>query len=289
MKLIVERQSPIVASELVACEIVRGADFGCVWHRHPECEITLVRHGGTERWVGGKLTPLKPGDLVMLGSDLPHDYRNDPFPHARRGPVEALVVQFMPQLLGEGWMKHASMEPMQKLFHRARLGLEVTGLTRKVAARHVTRIVKATGMRRVVLLLQLLEVLAASKELVEIASPGFHSLVGNGSADRIGRVCDHIEQHLTEEIYLAKLAAMTGLSESGFSRLFRKCTGRTLPQYINELRISRACRLLAETDDTVAQISVACGYLTPAHFQRQFKIHQHRSPLTYRSAVKGSQ
>ncbi len=284
MKPIIEEPSPMAAAEPVACEVVRGRDFGCVWHHHPACEITLVKRGGTERLVGEKLTPLKPGDLVMLGSDLPHDYRNDP--RACSGPVEALVVQFTPQLFGEGWLQHPSMRPVQELFQRARLGLEITGRTRLRAARHATHIVEATGLRRLRLLLELLEMLATSNELVQIASPGFEVTPRHGAADRIGMTCGHIEKNLSDEIYLSNLAAMSGLSESGFSRLFRKSTGRTLPRYINELRISRACRLLAETDDTVAQIATACGYVTPAHFQRQFHAHQQRSPLAYRHAVR---
>jgi len=276
----------MAVTEPVACEVVRGRDFGCVWHHHPAFEITLVRRGGTERLVGEKLTPLKPGDLVMLGPDLPHDYRNDAPNQAQRNLVEALVVQFMPQLFGDGWLQHASMRPVQELFQRARLGLEVTGRTRARAARHVARIVDATGLRRMTLLLELLDMLATSKDLVEIASQGFEVTPRQGAADRIGMTCGHIEKHLDSEIYLSHLAAMSGLSESGFSRLFRKSTGRTLPRYINELRISRACRLLAETDDTVAQIASACGYVTPAHFQRQFHSYQRRSPLSYRHAVR---
>jgi AraC-like DNA-binding protein len=96
----------------------------------------------------------------------------------------------------------------------------------------------------------------------------------------------HIEAHLAESLYVPSLAAMSGLSESAFSRLFKKCTGRTVPQYVNELRIARACLLLAGTDDTVGEIANACGYHTPAHFQRQFRKHQKRSPQVYRHAVR---
>jgi AraC-like DNA-binding protein/mannose-6-phosphate isomerase-like protein (cupin superfamily) len=286
MKLIVEKPSPLAATEVVACEIVRGADFGCVWHHHPEFEITLVKRGGTERWVGDKLSPLTPGDLVLLGSDLPHDYRNDRSTGRRAKNVEAIVVQFMPHLLGADWLRHASMKPVQQLFHRARLGLEVRGATRQRATQRLAQIAKAKGLRRVVLLLDLLDDFARSKELREIASPGFHAAIGSASSDRIGTVVAHIEAHLTEPIYVPALASMAGLSESAFSRLFKKCTSRTVPQYVNELRIARACRLLAETDQTVSQIADACGYPTPAHFQRQFHRHQKRSPLLYRSAVR---
>ena len=286
MKLTLEQQSPIAATELVACEIVRGADFGCVWHHHPEFEITLVKRGGTERRVGDKLTPMKPGDLVLLGSDLPHDYRNDRGTGRRAKNVEAIVVQFMPHLLGADWLQHPSMRPVRELFQRAQLGLEVRGAARRRATRQVMQISKAKGLRRVVLLLELLNDLARSKELREIASPGFHAATGAASSDRLGTVLAHIEEHLTEPIYVPVLAAMSGLSESAFSRLFKSCTNRTVPQYVNELRIARACRLLAETDQTVSQIADACGYPTPAHFQRQFHRHQKRSPLLYRAAVR---
>ena len=82
---------------------------------------------------------------------------------------------------------------------------------------------------------------------------------------------------------------MTGLGESGFSRLFKKGTGRTVPQYLNEVRIARACRLLAETDQTVYQIASACGYPSLANFQRQFTKCQGRAPLAYRGAVRRGQ
>jgi AraC-like DNA-binding protein len=257
-----------------------------VWHHHPEFEITLVKRGGTERWVGDKLTPLKPGDLILLGSDLPHDFRNDHAPGRRLRKVEAIVVQFMPHLLGADWLQHPSMRPVRELFQRAQLGLEVRGAARRRASRQVMQISKAKGLRRVVLLLELLDDLARSKELREIASPGFHAATGAASSDRLGTVLAHIEEHLTEPIYVPVLAAMSGLSESAFSRLFKSCTNRTVPQYVNELRIARACRLLAETDQTVSQIADACGYPTPAHFQRQFHRHQNRSPLVYRLAVR---
>lgn len=288
MKLVVEKQSPLLAAELVACEVVEGDDFGCVWHFHPEVEITLVQKGGTERWVGDKFAPLKRGDLVIIGPDLPHDYRNDPVRGNTRSQVKAVVVQFALSLLGEGWLARNSMESMRQLFRRARLGLEVTGATRRVAARLMIQMAKTSGVQRVILLLELLEVLTRSKELSEIASPGFHSPADRASSDRIGTVCAHIEQHLSDPLYVNEFARMTGLSESAFSRLFRRCTGRTVPKYVNELRIARACRLLAETDQSVKEITDACGYASAANFQRQFQMHQRHSPLAYRHAVRRS-
>ncbi len=286
MKLITERPSLISDYDLVDCTLVRGREFGDVWHYHPACEITLVRRGGSERWVGDKLETLTPGDLVFLGPDLPHDYRNIPLPNRRPKPVEAVVVHFMPHLLGADWHRRAAMEPLRRLFERARRGLHVSGRTRDLAEGILLKMVPAHGLRRLILLLELLDLLSKAKHLDEISSEGFCLEPKVFASDRIGVVCAHIDQHLGETIRVPDLAHTLGLSESAFSRLFKKCTNSTVPQYINRLRIAHACRLLAETDQTVAEIIRACNYLSPAHFQRQFfKIHQ-RTPQAYRLSLR---
>jgi AraC-like DNA-binding protein len=200
--------------------------------------------------------------------------------------VDAVVVQFMPNLLGDDWLRRPSMAHLATLFHRSLLGLEPQGILKRRMTRRVLEIAESTGLQRVILLLQMLEEMAHSEELEGIASPGFHQTANAHSSDRIGWVVAFIEEHLAQPIYVPALAQKAGLSESAFSRLFKQNTGRTIPHYINELRIARACRLLAETDQTVGEIADACGYPNRAHFQRQFHRLEKRSPLAYRSAVR---
>lgn len=285
MKPIVEKLSPLAAAEPVVCEVVRGPDFGCVWHYHPECEITWVMKGGTERLVGNNISALTPGDLVFMGPNVPHDYRNQPAAGSAATEVEAVVVQFTHELPGHGdWLQRSSMIPIRRLFQRAGQGLEITGITRLTATRIVKEMLHVHGMKRVILLLQLLDLLSHSEELREISSAVLPQ-PRPGSSDRVSVACEFIASHLPEPIYVADLAAIVGLGKSAFSRLFKKSTGRTVPQYVNELRIARACLLLAETDLTVSQIAMDCGFVSPAHFQRQFREHQHCVPLVYRSRV----
>ncbi len=193
MKLIAEKPSLLSATDLVECNLVRGSDFGDVWHYHPACEITLVRRGGTERWVGDTLEPLAPGDLVFLGPEIPHDYRNTPLPGRRPKPVEAVVTHFMPHVLGEGWRALASLEPVRRLLERSRRGLCVGGCTRDRAEALLLQMVRAHGLRRLILLLELLELLASSKQLSEVSSEGFLAgpragVVGGGATRPVSRV-----------------------------------------------------------------------------------------------------
>lgn len=286
MKLITEKPALAADIEPVECMIVKGNDFGDVWHHHPACEITLVRRGGTERWIGDKLETLKPGDLVFLGPDLPHDYRNATLPNRRTRRVEAVVIHFMPQMLGDSWLTCAYMEPARRLFARARRGLLVGEPTRSRAESLMLDISRRHGLKRMTLLLELLDLLATSKRLSEISSGGFSIGPAAHSSDRIGAACEHIEKHLAMPLRVPALARRTGLSESAFSRLFKKCTGGTVPQYVNRLRIAHACRLLAETDKTVSEIIRLCGYSSPAHFQRQFQRVHNCPPQVYREKLR---
>jgi AraC-like DNA-binding protein/mannose-6-phosphate isomerase-like protein (cupin superfamily) len=286
MKPIAEHPSLPSTLDLVACTVVKGRDFGDVWHYHPLCEITLVLRGGTERWVGDTLETLTPGSIAFLGPNVPHDYRNTPLPARRPGPVEAVVVHFPVTLLGEGWHERTDMRPLCRLFGRACRGLRVGGATREPARRLLVRMVRERGLRRLILLLELLDRLARSPDLSEIASEGFRLENQSYASDRIGTVCAHIERNLNVPLRVPELAHRLGLSESAFSRLFKKGTGCTVPQYVNRLRIAHACRLLAETDRTVAEIVRLCGYASPAHFQRQFRALQLCTPQTYRRTVR---
>ncbi len=288
MKLIVETLPPSAAqTELVVCERVRGPDFGCVWHQHPECEITLVLRGGAERWVGDRVEGLVPGDLVFLGSNLPHDYRADRR-RRHKSAVEAVVVQFAPTALGGDWQACSSMSYMLRLFGRARRGLQVSGCTRDRAEAILLRMADSHGARRLIMLLEVLELFATSAELSEIASEGFGLESAERSADRIGTVLAYIEGHFKEKVSVHAYARMTGLSDSAFTRLFKRCTCSTLPNFVNQFRIARACRFLAETDLSVAQITSECGFVAASHFQRQFRKHKRCTPLEYRKKVCGA-
>ena len=281
-KPVLEAPIPSSSEDLVVCELVIGKDFGCVWHCHPECEITLVIKGGTDRIVDNQRSPIHAGEITFLGPNIPHDFLNQPPPGQPHTPVEAIVVHFLQQLPGQqDWLQRTSMKHARLLFERARQGLKVTGRTRVKVARIMRRMLRVHGIKRIILLLHLLEVLAKSKEIQEICA----SRIAPSSLeqqDRIGKVCEYIKEHLKESVYVEELAQMIGLNRSAFSRLFKKTTGRSVPQHVNALRIAQASRLLSETDLTVGQIAYECGFVSPAHFQREFRKYQQCAPLAYR-------
>ncbi len=284
-KPIQEQLAPQSAPDVVACQRIEGENFGCQWHFHPELELTLVQAGGTHRWVGDKITPLESGDLTFLGSNLPHDYRNERISGRPFRRVKALNVQFHPQFLGRNWLSRAEMTPVQRLFQKAESGLEVTGATRTRVAALMAKMLAAHGLKRLILLMHILDDLASSDELVQISSPGFTPEIDIAENERMGMVSAYIQEHIAQPIYLADVARHIGVSEVTFSHYFRSRTGKTFPAYLNELRVARVCRMLAETDDTVSQIAWSCGFDSMANFLKHFKKIHGCSPREYRQRV----
>lgn len=281
-KAIIEHLPALAAKDIVACEVVRGRDYGCQWHFHPEVELLLTLRGGTHRRIGDNISPLTAGDLVLIGSNLPHDFQNSREPGISFQPVHAIVLQFRPDFLGAGWLERNDMSRVRRLFRLAGNGLEITGATQRKVAQLIKRTPAARGLRRLILTLNILALLSASRDLKRIGSPGFAPEIQVADRERMGTISAFIEERIAEPLYLKQVARHAGMSEVSLSRYFRSRTGKTFPAYLNELRVARVCRLLVETDATVTEIALSCGFDSMANFDRQFSRLHGCPPTTYR-------
>jgi AraC-like DNA-binding protein len=281
-KAIIEHLPALAAKELVACEVVRGRDYGCQWHFHPEVELLLTVQGGTHRRIGDNISALTAGDLVLIGSNLPHDFRNSREPGVPFRPVHAIVLQFRPDFLGPSWLERNDMSRVHRLFRLAGQGLEISGATKRKVSHLMKRTPGARGIFRLIITLNIVALLSASRELRRISSPGFAPEVQISDRERMGSISAFIEDRIAEPLYLRQVAQHAGMSEVSLSRYFRSRTGKTFPAYLNELRVARVCRLLVETDATVTEIALSCGFDSMANFDHQFSRLHGCSPSIYR-------
>lgn len=270
------------------CEVVRGKSYGAQWHFHPEHQLTLVLRSRGHRVVGDNISPLAPGDLVLVGGNVPHVWHQDEGGKAAKDGVHAIVVRFREGFLGDDFLHTPEMEPVRALLQRASRGLQVQGKTRQTIAARMEKLAGTQGLGRVIELLAILDDLSRSKELRPVSSAGFRPELSADDQGRMSRVFQHIHQHLTEDISRDSVAARASLSPGAFSRFFKTRTGKTLPQYVNELRVGRACSRLAETDDKVADIALDCGFQNLANFNRQFQHLKGASPREYRLQFRRS-
>ncbi len=264
------------------CELIQGSDYGTRWHFHPEFQLTLAVRSSGHRVVGDNIAPLTDGDMVLLGSNLPHVWHQD----EDKGGVDAIVVRFEENFLGREFLDRPEMEGVRRLLRRAARGLEVRGQTRREVAQRLRHLAGASGLTRVVDLLAILDLLARAKDLRALASASYEPTLHATDQGRMERVCDFIHEHLTEDIDRAQLAKLAHLSEGAFSRFFRSRTGKTVPEYINEVRIGRACRLIAEDQHNITDIALDCGYRNLANFNRRFREVVGRTPREYRAQMR---
>ena len=265
------------------CEVVRGDSYNAAWHFHPEYQITLVIKSCGYRLVGDNIAPLLPGDLVLVGSNLPHVWQQEHTARDDAAPgVHAIIVRFLETFAGRDFLEIPEMKPVRFLLRRSARGLEATGATRQAIAEKMQCLADASGLERISELLSILNQLARSNELKPIASTGFVPVLNGSDHDRMERVCEYIDAHLDGIIDRADVARQAHLSEGAFSRFFKLRTGKTLPQYVNELRVGRACRFLAENETKITDIAMECGFANLANFNRRFLEITGLTPRHYR-------
>jgi AraC-like DNA-binding protein len=269
-------------TESFVCEELRGPNFGTPWHVHPEYELTLLCKGQGYRMVADNITPLAPGDLVLVGPHLPHVWQAK----ESGDGVHWVVVQFREDFLGADFFSRPETRALGRVLRRAALGMVITGRTRDLVAEQMHALVTAQGFRRMVGLLEILNLLANSPDVSTLCSAGYVPKFEENDEARVSRVCQYLNDNLAEPISRTQIARSMQLSDGGFSRFFKTRTGKTLPEYLNELRVGRACRLLTEQEKSITEIALSCGYGNLSNFNRQFKRLKGLTPRDYRGMVR---
>ncbi|KEA03268.1 AraC family transcriptional regulator [Agrobacterium rhizogenes] len=257
-----------------------------LWNFHPEFEIHLIRKSSGTAYVGDYIGDFGPGDLTVIGSNLPHDWVS----HIGKDdkiPGRDLVVQFDPDKLRQASQHLPEIKRLNSLLTTAQRGLRFSGATAQCAAHLLETIGKFDGLERLIRFLRVLELLADSKECDVLSSPEFAPNVDAITLNTMQRAILHINSHFTEKIQLPDVAAVANMSTNRFSRFFIKNTGRSFTDYVVSLRIGRACRLLSESDKPVIDICYEVGYTNLSNFNRSFLRHVGKSPSAYRRAAHG--
>lgn len=261
------------------------------WHRHPEIELTYIQQGSGSRIVGDHIGSYGDHDLVLSGSQLPHTWTSDEFRGQPYDRHAAIVLQFHPEFLGPEFFACGEMVAISNMLQRAECGLWFPPETARVAGRKMQDLITAIGAARLIGLLSILDFLSQCTTAKILGSAGYrlHNSGSPGSEmeTRIQKICDYIENHLTDpELSHRQLAELANMNASAFSRFFKQSTGRTVSAYVNELRIGLACRLLNDTDAAILSICYQAGFANLSNFNRRFKQLRGMTPREYRTQFR---
>ncbi|OEZ28686.1 helix-turn-helix domain-containing protein [Variovorax boronicumulans] len=251
------------------------------WHFHPEYEIQLIVETQGVYFVGDHVGHFEPGNLVFMGPDLPHNWISD-VPTGQSVERRGIVIQFPAALVRNMAATFPEFRRIEPLLAESASGLLFSAATAAAAKPIMEALLEARGLRRVVLLLSLFELLVASDDRQRLASPAFTPDPKAFMSHAINNVLAHIAANLGDELREPMLAELVGQSPSAFSRSFRKHTGQSFVRYVNRLRIGRACELLANSDKPVLDVCMDVGFNNVSNFNRQFLLHKRMPPTKFR-------
>ena len=252
--------------------------FQFKWHYHPEYELTYIVKGNGYRIVGNSYEYFNDGDLVLLGNHLPHTWSgklNDDI------KSDAVVIQFSKEFMTP------FLGLKESLLIKNMLDTSVRGIRFEPDEELVSKIIALTETNGVDKILKLISVLddLSKKQPTLIASNSFHNVVSKKNEMRINKVCLYIQNNFYTKISLKEVADLIFLTESNFCKFFKKATGKTYSDYLNELRINEACRLLVQTEKSINQISFECGFESLSYFNRVFLSKKEMTPSKYRKSI----
>ncbi|HVE41187.1 MAG TPA: AraC family transcriptional regulator [Planctomycetota bacterium] len=260
----------------------RREHFGVYWHFHPEYQLTLVTRGRGRRFVGDHVGRFGPGDLVLTGPNLPHMWCSGSSTREGRRPDESLMIQFPEGLLGASLLGLPEMTSVRRLLEISRRGVRFEGSARDQASRAMARMGTLRGPARVIALLDILRLLAEAPRPQVLSSRALSPADRAGERERIDQICRLIAERASGPFQLAEAAAAAHMSVPAFTRFFKKRTKKTFVEYLTEIRIGNACRLLVETDTAVRRIAAAVGFSSLTNFNRRFRDLKGMSPQAFR-------
>jgi len=253
------------------------------WHYHPEIELTLIRKGTGIRLVGDSVEQFEDDDLVLIGSNLPHYWRSDAqyFEEGAGLQVEAIAIHFKDDCWGKELLDMPEFFSVKKILQEARRGIEISGTTKQQLIPLMEEMLQAKGARRVILLLDMLQTISHSKDTKVLSSAGFSKTYDHSNTDRINEIYNYTFNNFQKEISIREIAAAVNISHNSFCRYFKTRTTKTYWQFLLEVRIGYACKLLIDDKMSVARICYDCGFNNLSNFNRHFKNMVGMTPLKY--------
>ena len=219
--------------------------FTAPFHFHPEFELVYIAESFGKRIIGDSIEPFSEGDMVFIGSGLPHIWQNDEIFYKRSDlKAKAIVLYFNKNIFSPIFFEMKEVAKMNEFFQNASRGIRINGKTKELVVKKLKTLLQKKGFEKVIGLFEILHILS-----------------------------------------LPTIANISNLTPQSFCRLFKKRTGKSFVEYLNEVRISAACRYLLDTDSAVSEIAYNCGYKTVSNFNKLFKNISGSSPKAYRESA----
>lgn len=256
------------------------------WHYHPEFELLYISQSNGIRFVGDSVSHFFPGDLVLVGAYLPHLWRNDPsyYKENETNQVKTIVIKFLRNFIGEDTFNNPEFSEINQMLEQSKFGISFGKNISENLHDELIGIVHLSPVEQSIKLLDLLCRLSFSKDKKVLSSTDMRQFTTVNS-QRIDTVLKFISDNYPNYISLKDVADIACMTTNSFCRFFKKMTNKSFTQFLNEVRIRNASRLLVQQDLPVSEICYIVGYKSVTNFNRKFKQIMGNTPQGYRQTL----
>lgn len=261
--------------------------FTYPWHFHSEYEIIYVKESSGTRFVGNNVDRYSHGDIILLGSNLPHYMKSDDvyLSENQEERVRGTIIQFEKEFMYYSITHYPHFAKIRHLLEESQKGLYFSARNCPVLVDLLDKIPMETGLEQMISFLQLLKEMSETDKCETIAISDSADEGVYYDVSRIGKIISYLNKNYTRSIDLGEISSFAAMNPASFCRFFKNQTGKTFKNYILDMRIGYACKLLLMDDINISGISAECGFDTISHFNKTFRRNMGHSPSQYRKIM----
>ncbi|MGO4919105.1 AraC family transcriptional regulator [Maribacter spongiicola] len=278
------QKSPIPETRAYLARMLSEPVFDPHWHFHSEYQLFLVLRGSGTRFIGDSVKPYKTGDITFTGPNLPHMWRSENELEQEKNIAwsEGVVIYFHEDFLGENLLQSDEAIRLRQVFHKSLRGMEFTEQSATTLKKLMLELLPMDGFDGILHLLNILNFISNTKEYQILASPGYTNTLREADTERMFKVYAYVMKNFKRKMALTDLANLTNMTPTSFSRYFKQHANKSFSDFVSEIRIGHACKLLIEQKMNVSQACYESGFQTLSNFNKQFKFITKRTPLGYK-------
>jgi len=257
--------------------------FNNKWHYHTEVELIFLEKGTGTQFVGDNIRSFSDGDVVLIGANLPHYWRFDDhyFVEDSKSSADVTVAHFNEHFWGAQFLQLPENKMIKNILDKAKRGIQIIGNTRAQVAKMMKEMLQAESFKRMIILLEILELVAESGEVRFLSSSSFLPNLEDAENERINAIYEYSLSNFTNKISLEEIATVACISPNSFCRYFKTHTGKTYSGFLLECKIGLSCKLLIQDKLSIQQICYESGFNNFASFHKYFKKLTGKTPLAY--------
>jgi len=262
--------------------VFEGKEFIASWHFHPQYELTYILGSSGIRYVGDNMGSFEYGDLVLVGSNLPHCWKTI---GEQKEDVRCIIIQWDEDLLLP-WLEKEEFQHIRQLIQLAARGVLFEKEDAIQMESKLLQLVDLPPFERLLSFLQIIQDLAANARYKCLAGQGFTSNLTVKESERINLIYNFVKENHSQQISLEEVSKKVVMSKESFCRFFKKTFRKSFFEFINEYKISMASKMLIATDLSTSEIGYKVGYNNLSFFNRQFQKFMNMSPSKYRKMYR---